>query len=72
MVEEIESSLENLSVKKGWKTNFKGKKIKVVRKDISAFDIYLDGHFVTTDESWERAFELVQGLLEDNVISRNT
>jgi 3-hydroxymyristoyl/3-hydroxydecanoyl-(acyl carrier protein) dehydratase len=65
MVEEIKSSLENLAVKKSWKINFEGKKIKVVRKDISAFDIYLNGHFVTADESWERAFELVQVLLDD-------
>jgi copper chaperone CopZ len=63
--DEIKKSLENLSVKKSWKINFEGKKIKVVRKDISAFDIYLNGHFVTTDENWERAFELVQVLLED-------
>jgi hypothetical protein len=65
MMNEIKKSLENLAVKKSWKINFVGKKIKVVRKDISAFDIYLNGHFVTTDENWERAFELVQVLLDD-------
>jgi hypothetical protein len=67
--DETQKSLENLSVKKSWKINFEGKKIKVVRKDISAFDIYLDGHFVNTDESWERAFELVQVLLRERLIS---
>jgi copper chaperone CopZ len=64
MINEIKESLENLAVKKSWKINFEGKKVKVVRKDISAFDIYLNGHFVTTDESWERAFELVQVFYE--------
>jgi copper chaperone CopZ len=64
MMNEIKNSLENLPVKKSWKINFEGKKIKVVRKDISAFDIYLDGHFITTDETWEKAFELVQVLLQ--------
>jgi hypothetical protein len=63
--EEIKKSLENLSVKKSWKINFEGKKIKVVRKDFSAFEIYHDGHFVTTDETWKRAFELVKVLLQD-------
>jgi copper chaperone CopZ len=63
-IDEIKKSLETLPVKKSWKINFEGKKIKVVRKNETAFDVYLDGHFVTTDESWERAFELVQVLLQ--------
>jgi 3-hydroxymyristoyl/3-hydroxydecanoyl-(acyl carrier protein) dehydratase len=64
MIDEIKSSLENLSIKKVWKINHDGTKIKVVRKNETTFDVYLNGHFVTTDESWERAFELVQVLLQ--------
>ncbi len=62
VIEAIQKSLENLAVKKSWKINFEGKKIKVVRKDKSAFEVYSDGHYVTTDETWERAFELVKVL----------
>ncbi len=65
LLDEIKNSLENLAVKKSWKINFEGKKIKVVRKDNAAFEVYNDGHFVTADETWEQAFELVKVLLEN-------
>jgi hypothetical protein len=63
-VAEIKKLLETLPVKKSLKINFEGKKIKVVRKNETAFEIYNDGHFITTDETWEKAFELAQVLLQ--------
>jgi hypothetical protein len=65
MKDEVKKSLENLSVKKVWKINCDGTKVKVSRTGETAFDSYLNGNYVTTDETWERAFELVQVLLED-------
>jgi hypothetical protein len=64
ILESIEEALSNLQVKKLWKINHEGIKVKVVRKAENAYDVYRNGHFVTTDETSERAFELVKALLE--------
>ncbi len=46
------------------KLNDEGVKVKVRRSDETSFDVYHNGHFVTTDAQWEQAFELVQVLLD--------
>jgi hypothetical protein len=61
---EIIEALENLQVKKLWKINHEGIKVKVVRKAENTYDVYHNGHYVTTDETWEQAFELTRALLE--------
>jgi hypothetical protein len=63
-IEAIREALSNLQVKKIWKINHEGIKVKVVRKAEYAYDVYHNGHYVTTDETWERAFELTKVLLE--------
>jgi hypothetical protein len=60
----IKEALLNLQVKKLWKIDHEGIKVKVVRKAENAYDVYRNGHFVTTDETWEQAFELTKVLLE--------
>jgi hypothetical protein len=64
VLDEIENALKNLPIKKLWKINHEGTKVKVKRSAETAFDIYHNGHHVTTDETWESAFELGQGLLK--------
>jgi hypothetical protein len=64
ILESIKEVLSNLQVKKLWKINHEGRKVKVVRKAENAYDVYHNGHFVTTDETWERSFELAKALLE--------
>jgi hypothetical protein len=59
-----QNALKNLPIKKLWKINHEGTKVKVKRSAETAFDIYHNGHHVTTDETWESAFELVQVLLK--------
>ena len=63
-ITEIKDALSSLEVKKLWKINHEGTKVKVVRKTDDAYDIYRNGHHVTTDETWEQAFELVKVFLE--------
>jgi hypothetical protein len=64
MIQEIKDAISTLKIKKIWKINHQGTKVKVVRKAENAFDIYHNGHHVTTDETWEEAFELTKALLE--------
>jgi hypothetical protein len=64
ILDSIKEALSNLQVKKLWKINHEGRKVKVVRKAENAYDVYHNGHYVTTDETWEQAFELTKTLLE--------
>jgi hypothetical protein len=59
----ITAELENLPLKKTWKINADGKKIKVVRKAENCYESYLDGHYITSDEDWQTALQFVLGLL---------
>jgi hypothetical protein len=63
---QIKEQLETLEVKKRWLLNYRGQRVKVIRRTDYAYDVYSDGHLVTTDPDWEMAFDLVIALLEKN------
>jgi intein-encoded DNA endonuclease-like protein len=62
-IDAIQQVLEKLAIKKTWKINVAGKKVKVVRSATNEYAVYNDGHYITTDENWQQAFELVKALL---------
>jgi hypothetical protein len=62
-IDAIQKTLEQLAIKKTCKINVAGKKIKVVRSAANEYAVYNDGYYITADESWQQAFELVKVLL---------
>jgi uncharacterized protein (DUF1015 family) len=63
-IEQMQLDIQNLEVKKLFKINENGTKVKVRRDSEQEYSIYLDGNFITTDATWEEAFELAKTLLE--------
>ena len=61
--EKIELEMQQLAIKKLFKINENGQKIKVRRDNDDEYSIYRNGHFVTTDETWEQASALVLTIL---------
>jgi hypothetical protein len=61
---EISLALKNLQVKKLFKINENGNKVKVRRDNENEYSIYLNGHFITTLADWEDSSEMVKTLLE--------
>ena len=59
----MKTDIEALAIKKTWKINENGNKVKIVRKGETEFDSYLNGNYITTDENWEQAFEMAKTLL---------
>lgn len=59
----MKTDIEALAIKKTWKINENGNKVKIVRKSETEFDSYLNGNYVTSDENWEQAFEMAKTLL---------
>jgi hypothetical protein len=64
ILDAVQIELQNLAIKKLWKINYKGVKVKVRRSGETAFEVYHNGHFVATDLHWKTVFELVKILLE--------
>jgi esterase/lipase len=64
-IDAIEQALQQLPIKKIWKINVAGKKVKVVRSAANEYAIYNDGHYITADENSEQVFELVKTLLNN-------
>lgn len=64
ILDSIQNEFQNLSIKKLWKINHEGVKVKVRRSSETAFDVYHNGHFVTIEDNWKSAFEMVKVLLE--------
>ena len=62
-IDQIQLDIQNLVVKKLWKINENGHKVKVRRDTESEYSIYLDGHFITTLSDWEDSFSMVKTLL---------
>jgi hypothetical protein len=48
-----------------FKINENGTKVKVRRDSENEYSVYLDGNFITTDTTWEAAFELALVLIND-------
>lgn len=65
IIDQVQLDIQNLEVKKLYKINEKGTKVKVRRNSINEYSIYLDGNFITTDATWEAAFKLVLVLIND-------
>jgi hypothetical protein len=63
ILDEIKVSIQTLSVKKQWKINENGNKVKVVRNAEKEFSIYFDGHYITTLIDWEDTFDMAKTLL---------
>jgi hypothetical protein len=62
-LQEMEMALKNLAIKKCWKINSNGTKVKVCRKAENAYETYLNGNYITTDTEYSIAFELVKVVL---------
>ncbi len=62
-LQEIEIAVKNLAVKKYWKINRSGTKVKICRKAENTYDTYLNGNYITTDSEYTIARELVKELL---------
>jgi hypothetical protein len=65
ILDQMQLDIQNLEVKKLFKINENGTKVKVRRDSENEYSIYLNGNFLTTDATWEAAFELVFVLLND-------
>jgi hypothetical protein len=63
ILDQMQLDIQNLAVKKRWKINENGHKVKVRRDAESEYSIYLDGHFITTLADWEDSFNMAKTLL---------
>jgi hypothetical protein len=63
IIDFMKLDIQNLAVKKLWKINENGHKVKVRRDTESEYSVYLDGHFVTTLSDWEDSFNMAKTLL---------
>jgi hypothetical protein len=64
-IDQMQLEIENLEIKKLFKINENGNKVKIRRDTENEYSIYHDGHFVTTDASWQEAFELAVVLINN-------
>jgi hypothetical protein len=63
ILDQIQLDIQNLAVKKLWKINENGNKVKVRRNAESEYSIYLDGNYITTLADWEDTFSMAKSLL---------
>jgi hypothetical protein len=63
ILDQMQLDIQNLSIKKLWKINENGHKVKVRRDTESEYSIYLDGHYITTLSDWEDSFNMAKTLL---------
>jgi hypothetical protein len=63
ILDQIQLDIQHLAVKKLWKINENGHKVKVRRNAESEYSIYLDGHYITTLADWEDSFNMAKTLL---------
>jgi hypothetical protein len=63
IIDQMQFDIQNLAIKKLWKINENGHKVKVRRDTESEYSIYLDGHFITTLSDWEDSFNMAKTLL---------
>jgi hypothetical protein len=63
ILDQMQLDIQSLAIKKLWKINENGHKVKVRRDAESEYSIYLDGHFITTLSDWEDSFNMVKTLL---------
>jgi hypothetical protein len=63
ILDQMQLDIQCLSVKKLWKINENGHKLKVRRDAESEYSVYLDGHYITTLADWEDTFNMAKSLL---------
>jgi hypothetical protein len=63
ILDQMQFDIQNLVVKKLWKINENGHKVKARRDAESEYSIYLDGHYITTLADWEDTFNMAKSLL---------
>jgi preprotein translocase subunit SecB len=63
VLEQIAKKLSNIKPNKPIEVKANGNKVKVVLKNETEYHVYLDGQFISTDQDFERAFELIRVLL---------
>jgi hypothetical protein len=64
ILDQMQLDIQNLAIKKLWKINENGNKVKVRRDAEMEYSIYLDGHYITTLADWEDSFNMAKGLLQ--------
>ena len=64
ILEQIKLDIQNLQVKKLFKINENGNKVKVRRTAESEYNIYLNGHHVNTENNCEDTYYMVLALIE--------
>ncbi len=62
-LQEMETAIKNLAIKKCCKINSNGVKVKVCHKAENTYETYLNGNYITTDTEYSIAFEFVKVLL---------
>jgi uncharacterized protein (DUF1015 family) len=65
-IEQMQLDIENLKVKKLFKINENGHKVKVRRDSENEYSVYFNGNFITIDATWQQAFQLALVLINDN------
>jgi hypothetical protein len=60
----VSDELQNLSIKKRWKINHEGKKVKVVRDAENEYSIYLNGNYISTLTDAEDSTNMVFTLMD--------
>ena len=63
ILEQIKLDIQNLEIKKLFKINENGNKVKVRRSAENEYNIYLNGHHVNTENNWEDAYKMVLALI---------
>jgi hypothetical protein len=63
-INSLQQALKVLEVQKVFKINVQGNKVKVVRKSANEYEIFDNGHYVTSDNNWKQAFDLIIELLK--------
>jgi uncharacterized protein (DUF1015 family) len=65
IIDQMQLDIQNLEVKKLFKINENGTKVRVRRDSENEYAVYLDGNFITTDATWEESFQLAMVLLNN-------
>jgi hypothetical protein len=60
---QMQLDIQNLAIKKLWKINENGNKVKVRRDAEGEYSIYLDGHYITTLTDCKDTFNMAKSLI---------
>ena len=63
ILEQIKLDIQNLEIKKLFKSNENSNKIKVRRSTENDYNVYLNGHLVNIENNWGDAYKMVLALI---------